>query len=105
MISCRDCEKTYVGQTKRQLNTRIKEHKNDIKKSCSPSVISKHKLDFSHDFDWDNVRILDGEPSYGKRLISEMVFIKRQRAGLNNQNDTERLPDSYLPIINLFPPL
>ena len=62
MIPCRDCDKTYVGQTKRQLNTRIKEHNNDInKKSCSPFVISKHRIDSSHDFDWGNVKILDGD--------------------------------------------
>ena len=28
---CKDCEASYVGQTKRQLGTRIKEHKTDKK--------------------------------------------------------------------------
>jgi len=40
-IDCKDCEASYVGQTKRRLITRIKEHKNDInKKSGIPSVVS-----------------------------------------------------------------
>jgi len=35
LIPCKDCDATYVSQTKRQLNTRIKEHKSDInRKSC-----------------------------------------------------------------------
>jgi len=31
-INCLNCEKSYVGQTKRQLETRVKEHKSDITK-------------------------------------------------------------------------
>lgn len=59
-IDCLNCEASYVGQTKRQLKTRIHEHKSDInKKNGSPSVISEHRLVKRHEFDWDNVRILD----------------------------------------------
>lgn len=102
-ISCNDCDASYVGQTKRQLGTRIKEHRSDInKKSGSPSVISLHRMDLDHEFDWDGVKILDRERSYGKRLISEMIHIKRQSNSLNRQLDTELFPDSYLPILKLF---
>jgi len=39
-INCKDCEASYVGQTKKRLITRIKKHKNDInKKSGIPSVV------------------------------------------------------------------
>lgn len=104
-ISCNDCEASYVGQTKRQLNTRLKEHKSDIKRSTSPSVISKYLMDCEHSFDWNNAKILDEEQVYNKRLISEMLHIKRQKFGLNRQSDTENLPDVYLPVLNLLPQL
>ena len=40
-INCKDCDYSYVGQTKRKLKTRLKEHINDLKKSVnSHSVIS-----------------------------------------------------------------
>jgi len=103
-IDCNNCDASYVGQTKRQLRTRIKEHKSDIyKKSGPPSVISSHRLDFQHEFIWDNVKILDREPSYYKRLIAEMIHVKKQSHGLNKQQDTESFPDSYIPILDLFP--
>ena len=100
-ISCSECDSTYVGQTKRKLKTRVTEHRSDIKKrSGSPSVITQHRLNFNHDFGWDKVEILDRERCYGRRLISEMLHIKSQDFGLNKQEDTEFLPESYLPLLS-----
>ena len=45
---------SYVGQSKRKLKTRLKEHINDFKKSAnSYSVISNHRFDTDHVMDWD----------------------------------------------------
>ncbi|KYM95692.1 hypothetical protein ALC62_13658 [Cyphomyrmex costatus] len=60
----------------------------------------EHRLKYGHDFQWDNIKILDEEPCYRKRLISEMLHIKRQKNSLNLQTDTEGLHDAYVPIIN-----
>ncbi|EZA49494.1 hypothetical protein X777_12288, partial [Ooceraea biroi] len=61
-ISCADCDASYVGQTKRRLNTQITEHRNDIKKRTgSPSVISERRVNFDHEFKWDEVQIVDKE--------------------------------------------
>jgi len=55
-IKCNDCEATYIGQTKRQLKTRIHEHVIDInKKSGSLSVISNHRLENDHEMNWNEV--------------------------------------------------
>jgi len=102
-VSCANCDASYVGQTKRQLATRIKEHRGDInKKSGTFSVISNHRLGNNHEFNWSETRILDRESSYVKRLMSEMVFIKRQHNGLNKQSDTDLFLDAYLPIIDFL---
>jgi len=43
-LPCKDCDATYVGQTKRKLNTRISEHRKDInKKTGKHSVITERK--------------------------------------------------------------
>jgi len=95
-----ECGAVYVGQTKRQLKTRISEHRSDInKKTGIPSVISNHRLTMGHEFDWNNVLILDKERFYKKRLISEMVFIKKQKVTINKQSDTELLSADYFPFL------
>jgi len=90
-----------IGQTKRQLKTRIIEHSSDINKESikNPSVISNHWISLDHNFDWNKIKILDRKLSYNKRLTSEMIFIKRQKIGLNLQSDTESLPEIYSPVI------
>ncbi|EFN73622.1 hypothetical protein EAG_08419, partial [Camponotus floridanus] len=41
------------------------------------SVISKHRLESGHDFDWSKPNILHNEKYVRKREIAEMFFIKR----------------------------
>ena len=44
-ISCNNCDASYVGQTGRQLKTRITEHRNHIRHNTSVrSVITEHRL-------------------------------------------------------------
>jgi len=88
-LFCNNCDATYVGQTKRQLRTRLKEHKNNFKQDRSKhSVISEHIIKYNHSFDWDNTKIMDQESKYFKRIVSEMIHIKEQKAGLNLNSDT-----------------
>ena len=62
-ISCSNCDASYVGQMGRQMKTRITEHCNHIRHNTSVrSVITEHRLQYDHDFQWDNVKILDEEP-------------------------------------------
>ena len=100
-IDCIDCEATYIGQTKRHLETRIKEHKTDIRKHANNhSVISKHRLDFNHEFDWSGTKILHKEQNLKKREIAEMFFIKKHTQAINLQKDTENLTTLYDKIIS-----
>ena len=77
-ISCLDCDVSYVGQTKRKVKTRIKVHKANIKKSKSSRTVVRHQLEYGHELDWENISLLDSEPCFQKRFISEMIFIKKQ---------------------------
>ncbi|KYM97737.1 hypothetical protein ALC62_11566 [Cyphomyrmex costatus] len=100
-IKCNDCDVTHVGQTRRKLKTRVNEHRSHIHwNTSSRSVITDHRLEHNHEFDWNNVDILDCENFYHKRLISEMICIKTQRNSLNLKTDTEGLDQSYADILD-----
>jgi len=99
-INCLQCDASYVGQTRRFLKSRIDEHRSHIRRNTSQtSVITEHRVNLLHDFDWENVEVLDEEAHYNKRLISEMIFIKKQSNGLNLHRDTELLDPIYFDII------
>lgn len=101
-LDCADnnCNSTYIGQTYRRLQTRIHEHKTNIsKQSKYHTIVTEHKIDNNHDFKWNSVKILEKEPNNKKRLISEMIHIKKNRNCINEQTDTDNLNNVYLPLI------
>ncbi|KAG5314520.1 MOS1T transposase, partial [Pseudoatta argentina] len=86
-----DTERSFT--IPKQLKTRLHEHVSDI------NISSKS---INHNFKCDKVNML--ESSYNKRLISEMIYIKKQKYGINRQNDTESLPELYSNIIHSLSP-
>lgn len=76
-IPCKDCNLKYVGQTKRELKTRLKEHQTNIKEHHTKwNSISKHRVELDHVMDFDSTKILDMEENKFARLISETLHIK-----------------------------
>jgi len=73
------------------------------KKNSVLSVVSNYRIEHNHDMNWSEAIILDKKPSYIKRTVSEMIYIKRQCDNLNKQSDTDLMPDVYLPIIESLP--
>lgn len=99
-INCNNCDASYVSQTGRQLKTKIHEQRNHIRQNTTThSVITDHRQVFNHNFKWNEVEILDSKPIFHKRLISEMIYIKRQNS-LNLRMDTENLQHTYVNVID-----
>jgi len=103
-IKFNECDVSYVGQTKRQIRTRIKEHRNNIKLDKTRHSVRHwpHSELHKHTFDWNIVRIKDSEFNYNKRLISEMLHIKEQKNGIDLQKDTELLDESYFYLLDIL---
>jgi len=95
-IDCRDCPKTYIGQTKQYLKNRTKEHQNSLRKiNENRTALSNHAIENLHNFDFNNVQILDYEINYKKRNIKEMIHIKKTKNTVNFRTDTDNLSSVY----------
>jgi len=105
-INCGDYDASYVGQTSKTLKTRIGKHKNHINWRTQHSVTIVWNIDMNS---IEIIEILDEERILNKRLISEMIFIRKQKNSLNLQTDTELLDNAYsnllinkLSLFNIF---
>ena len=98
-IHCKNCPASYIGETKRSLKTRINEHK---KHKNQDSVVSVHEREKLHEFDWNNIKILDQEANYNKRLLSEMIHINRERNSINRKEDVLNLSTTYFSLLRIF---
>ena len=75
-IPCNNCDKVYVGQTKRYLRQRISEHKNNYKKPPKKhTALTQHMLDENHKFNFTGVKIVANEKNYKKRMVKEIIHI------------------------------
>ena len=98
-IPCNDCDHEYIGQTKRQLGTRLKEHQKAVflcKKENS--ALSEHACQTNHTIAWDNSKIITTNRRYHQRLCLEAWHINSAHAPLN-RDDGGLLPDTYLHLI------
>lgn len=102
-IDCIDCNAVYVGQTKRHLCTRLREHQRDIRQNPNNlSVVSEHRVSLGHDFDWLHPTVLHCEAHLRKREIAEMIYIKKNSHAINLQRDTENFNSIYDRILNVI---
>ena len=112
-ISCKQCEVSYVGQTKRTLATRVKEHSRSVdaaktslfvdRKGKNDTGLPAHCLDtdFSHRFDFDNAEVLCRETHWGKRLKKEAKYIAMVENTCNIQKGRDLNP-IWLPLLRHF---
>ena len=75
-IPCGDCKKVYLGQTKRQFCTRLKEHQRAASNfNSSKSALAEHVCETSHNIAWEDSKIITTNNRYGQRLCLEAWHI------------------------------
>ena len=79
----------YIGKTKRQLITRILEHKKGKGQEENLSALYKHEKSTLHRVEYNNAEILDQADSDKKLLLKEMLYIKRHTPDLNVQKESK----------------
>ena len=110
-IPCFNCEKTYIGETARQLSTRVKEHKDDVVKNTGvistrsqrkqsetevhKSAITDHAKSQSHVINWDGTKIKNVECNDTRRGIREAIQIRKCANNMNRDEGRYFLSHTY----------
>ena len=91
-INCTQCKFVYYGQTERSLKTRIAEHKNAVAGFDQISKIASNVHHFSHNVNFENVKVVGFEANY-----HEQLFLEAWHSTLdpNAGNDHIVLPEAY----------
>ena len=70
-VPCKDCSFIYIGQTKRDLKSRVSEHQRAMKfQRLEKSALCEHSILLNHTINWSAVEILKTETDYSKRLFA-----------------------------------
>ena len=92
-IPCSSCNKVYVGETKRVLGERLKEH--TTKTAYNLSAIAEHCQKTGHEPDLENVSVLCREDKFLPRKIREAIYIKKVTSPTLNRDGGRELSSIY----------
>ena len=76
-IPCNDCSLVYIGETGRNLETRIKEHKYAIKSCNFNNAIFNHVYKEDHRINWNDSNLMYKSNDFKKRKIIEATCIQK----------------------------
>jgi hypothetical protein len=88
-INCQNCPQSYVGQTKRDVEIRMKEHLADIKYArTEKSAVASHiwLSDGAHQIQKDNIKVIEEEPRWYHRNFKEALWIQKTGTQAMNQD-------------------
>ena len=95
-IPCKDCDKSYIGETKRKFSTHLKEHQKAVEhKHSQKSALAEHCLRSGHTVSWEASKILRTNANWHNRRILEAWEINTCRNPLN-RDDGMHLPHEFL---------
>ena len=106
-IPCSQCEKVYIGETGRQLGTRITEHRKEAEKISDrnftrstrrastnehhKSAITDHVCQNNHIMNWEASEIVEQESDKFKRWIKESICIRSNTPTMNRDEGAYQL--------------
>jgi len=110
-IPCKECEVVYLGETKRKLGTRTKEHFASCQKAFLSQAVHQsvkndtglpfHFLHSGHSFDFDKVQLVQRERNWVKRKILEALYIQTT-ANTCNLNSGMKFDENWLTFFQFF---
>ncbi|XP_050315966.1 uncharacterized protein LOC126750390 [Anthonomus grandis grandis] len=102
-IPCSGCDVCYIGQTGRYLRQRLYEHEYDCRNLAlkkNPTALAEHKMNTGHNFNFGKTTIMGQQQLFKKRLLAEMINIKKHNNAVNKRTDIDNLSSSYFNLID-----
>lgn len=100
-IPCADCTQVYIGQTSRNLKSRITSHKSDIRLEKNTCALAEHSITTKHTPNYEEVTTLDCHSSTIKRSFLEMTRIAQEPDCMNKRSDISNLSQIYTYLIEM----
>jgi len=103
-IPCGNCEHMYIGETKRSLSTRLKEHHRDtfprnILENPEKTALTKPAAQSGHAFNWDYAHVLHHVNSYHKRIVLESLYINLKTNTVTVNDKSANFPAIYYNVL------
>ena len=92
-IQCSDCQATFIGETGRNLTTRLNEHNRAAKKGDLNNNVAEHHLKASYTIDWDYATRGAYSKDYYQRITLESWLTNLEKIALNR---CQPLPAPYV---------
>ena len=96
-IKCCECQASYIGETGRNLSTRLTEHKRATRNGDVNNHIAEHHLQTKHQIDCDCATRITYSTDYYERLTLESWFTNLEQTPLNR---SQQLPAPYKRLID-----
>ncbi|KAJ8947663.1 hypothetical protein NQ318_009547 [Aromia moschata] len=94
-ISCKDCDQKYIGQTKRSILTRFKEHMAHLKYGrTEKSCVAQHAFDNNHRIDINNLKLIRNVTN--SRLLDAFESLEIIKCNNSMNKDNGPIPTSPL---------
>ena len=81
-IKCCDCQATYIGETGRNLNVRLTEHKRATRNGDINNHIAEHHLKTNHRIDWDSAECVTYSTLMSNTTVRTTINESLWKAGL-----------------------
>jgi len=96
-IKCSNCQASYIGETGRNLNMGLTEHKRATRNGDANNHIVVHHQLTNHNIDWDSAQCLTYSTNYFQQLTLESWYTNLEQMPLNR---CQQLPAPYKQLIH-----
>ena len=92
-MQCGGCQKVYIGESKRMLKIRQKEHQKSIQKLRqgiidiqAAEATAEHSYDTEHMIKWEDTSVIAFETKKKQREVKEAIYIQSSTEQTMNRN-------------------